>query len=126
MFYCTTQARADLGKPKLVSMIRKYHNHKLQTNQGHREEEPHSNHGSPGRQTKQSNQLSFPLWDNNCKFGNFRENLIFANSVKRHICQVINSRLWHDLFISVNDNEFSPFREAFIFAKLRIREVSRK
>ena len=62
----------------------------------------------------------------NCKFGNFRENFIFANSVKRQFCQVTNSRLWHDLTISVNDNEFSPFREAFIFAKLRIRKVSRK
>ena len=61
-----------------------------------------------------------------CKFGNFRENFIFANSIKGHICQVTNSRLWHDLTISVNDNEFSPFRESFIFAKLRIREVSRK
>ena len=26
-----------------------------------------------------------------CKFGNFRENFIFANSVKRHICDVKNS-----------------------------------
>ena len=26
----------------------------------HREEEPHNNHEAPGRQTKQSNQLSFP------------------------------------------------------------------
>ena len=37
-------------------MIRKYHNHKLQTNPWHRDEEPHNN----GRQTKQSNQLSLP------------------------------------------------------------------
>ena len=36
-----------------------------------------------------------------CKFGNFRENFIFANSVKRHICDVKNSRLSHDLQISV-------------------------
>ena len=39
-------------------MIRKYHNHKLQTNHWHREEEPLNNHETPGRQTKQSNQLS--------------------------------------------------------------------
>ena len=39
-------------------MIRKYHNHKLQTNPRHREEEPNNNHETPGRQTKQSNQLS--------------------------------------------------------------------
>ena len=43
---------------KIVSMIRKYHNHKLQTNPWHREEEPHNNHETPGRQIKQSNQLS--------------------------------------------------------------------
>ena len=41
---------------KIVSMIRKYHNHKLQTNPWHREEESHNNHETPGRQTKQSNQ----------------------------------------------------------------------
>ena len=28
-----------------------------------------------------------------CKFGNFRENFIFANSVKRHICDVKNCDL---------------------------------
>ena len=36
----------------------KKHNHKLHTNTWHREEEPHNNHESPGRQTQQSNQLS--------------------------------------------------------------------
>ena len=39
-------------------MIRKYHNHKLQTIPWHCEEEPHNNHETPGRQTKQSNQPS--------------------------------------------------------------------
>ena len=43
-------------------MIRKYHNQKLQTNPWHHEEEPHNNHETPGRQTKQSNQFSlFPV-----------------------------------------------------------------
>ena len=42
-------------------MIRKYHNHKLQTNPWHHKEEPHNNHETPGRQTKQSNQLSRPI-----------------------------------------------------------------
>ena len=36
---------------KKVSMIRKYHNHKLQTNPWHHEEEPHY-HEALGRQTK--------------------------------------------------------------------------
>ena len=44
-------------------MIRKYHNHKLQTNPWHCEGEPHNNHETPGRQTRQSNQLSLPHLD---------------------------------------------------------------
>ena len=47
-------------------MIRKYHNHKLETNPWHREEELNNNHGAPVRQTKQSNQLSLPHQDD-CK-----------------------------------------------------------
>ena len=43
-----------------MSMIRKYHNHKLQTTPWHREEEPLNHHATPGRQIKQSNQLSLP------------------------------------------------------------------
>ena len=50
-------------------MIRKYHNHKLQTNPLYREEEPHNNHETPGRQTKQSNQLSLSQLDD-CKTQN--------------------------------------------------------
>ena len=42
-----------------MSMIRKYHNNKP----WHREEEPHNNHDTPGRHTKQSNQLSLPHQD---------------------------------------------------------------
>ena len=45
---------------KIVSMIRKYHKHKLQTHPWHREEEPQNNHETPGRQTKQCNQLALP------------------------------------------------------------------
>ena len=62
----------------------------------------------------------------NCKFGNFRENFIFANSVKRHICDVKYSRLEHHFTRSVNDRAITPFREGLIFTKLRICEVSRK
>ena len=40
-------------------MIRKYHNHKAQTTPWHREEEPLNHHKTPGRQTKQSNQLFY-------------------------------------------------------------------
>ena len=34
-------------------MIRKYHNHKLQTTPWYREEEPLNHHETPGRQIKQ-------------------------------------------------------------------------
>ena len=46
-----------------MSMIRKYHNHKLQTTPWHREEEPLNHYETPGRQIKQSNQLSLPHQD---------------------------------------------------------------
>ena len=69
-----------------------------------------------------------------CKFGNFRENIIFANSVKRHICDVKNLRLRHDLPISVNDTDFAisrgfyftkyaKFREYKTLAKIRIYSI---
>ena len=46
-------------------MVRKYHNHKLQTNLWHCDEEPQNNHET-GRQTKQSNKLSI-LHQDDCK-----------------------------------------------------------
>ena len=61
-----------------------------------------------------------------CKFGNFCENFIFVNSVKIHISDILNSRLGHDLPISVNDRVILPFCEDFTFAELCIWEVSRK
>ena len=42
------------------------------------------------------------------------------------IFAVKNSRLGHDLPISVNDRVILPFRDGLIFTKLRIRQVSRK
>ena len=61
-----------------------------------------------------------------CKFGNFRDNFNFTNSIKRHISDVKNSRLRQDLPISIKDRVILPIREGFIFTKLRIYEVSRK
>ena len=55
----------------------------------------------------------------NREFAKIRKN-IFPNSVKRHICGGLNSWLGHDLPISVNNREISPFREGFIFMKLCI------
>ena len=62
-----------------------------------------------------------------CRFRNFRENFIFANSIKRHISDVQNSRLRQDLPISINDRVILPFREGFIFTKLLAKKkFSRK
>ena len=48
-----------------------------------------------------------------CKFGNFQENLVFVNSVKRHNCNIKYSQLWHDLPILVNDRVISSLHEGF-------------
>ena len=66
-----------------------------------------------------------------CESVNVRENIIFANGVERHICDVQNSRLGHNLPVSVNDRMISPFREDcisrnFAFAKFRENKPSRK
>ena len=44
------------------------------------------------------------------------------NSFKRHICDVKNSQVGHDLAISTNDREISSFGNDFIFTKLCIRK----
>ena len=49
------------GGAKIVSMIRKYHNHKLQTTPWHRKEEPLIHHETPGRQIKQAISSLFPI-----------------------------------------------------------------
>ena len=49
------------GKTQMKSHSRR--NHKLQTTPWHLEEEPLNHHETPGRQTKQSNQLSLPHQD---------------------------------------------------------------
>ena len=62
-----------------------------------------------------------------CRFGNFRDNFIFANSIKRHITcsDVKNSQLRQDLPISINDRVILPFREALFsrnFSNAKFRE----
>ena len=47
---------------------------------------------------------------NYCSFGNFRENFIFANSIKTHTSDVKNSRLRQDLPISINGSDFAISR----------------
>ena len=38
-----------------------YHNHKLQTNGWHHEEEPHNNHETPGRQQNKATSSLFSI-----------------------------------------------------------------
>ena len=59
-----------------------------------------------------------------CNFRKFYGKLIFVKSDKRHICDVKNSRLGHDLPVSVKDRVILPFCDGLIFTKLRICEVS--
>ena len=42
-------------------MIRKYHNHTLQTNPRNRGEEQHSNYKTPGRQQNKATNSLFPI-----------------------------------------------------------------
>ena len=58
-----------------------------------------------------------------CKFRDFGENFIFVNSVKRHICEVKNTQLRHDLPASVNDRVILPFREGYIFTYAKFHEI---
>ena len=51
--WCPRPLTPGLPHLKIVSMIRKYHNHKPQTTPWHREEEPLNHHETPGRQIKQ-------------------------------------------------------------------------
>ena len=83
MFYCIAfhsfvQVCAisikEKNASKIVSMIRKYHNHKPQTTPRHREEEPLNHHTTLGRQIKQSNQLSLSHQDD-CNTSNGQQNI---------------------------------------------------
>ena len=47
--------------PNIVSMIRKYRNHKPHTTAWHREEEPLNHHETPGRQIKHTISFLFPI-----------------------------------------------------------------
>ena len=54
----------------------------------------------------------------------FSREFYVGESNKRHISDVRHSQLGHDIHISVNDRVILPFCEGFIFANLRICEVS--
>ena len=52
--------------------------------------------------------------------------ILFSRKAQRTFVKLKKSRIGHDLPTSVNDSVISPFREGFIFTKLRSSEVSRK
>ena len=52
-----------------------------------------------------------------CKFRIFHENIILANCLKRHICDIQNSQPGHDLPASVNNRVKMSFREG-LFSKI--------
>ena len=50
-----------------------------------------------------------------CRFGNFRKNFIFVNSIKGHISDVKNLQLRQGLPIAINDRVILPFPKVFSF-----------
>ena len=72
-------------------MIRKYHNHKLQTNQWHREEEPHNNDQTPERQTKQSSHGEFAI----------------------SFCYYLAKTIFKNFYLSIIDTQIKVFKNIF-------------
>ena len=52
--------------------------------------------------------------------------LFSPNSAKRHICDIKNSLVGHNLAISINNGVVSPFHKDFIFMKLCINAKFRE
>ena len=75
---------------------------------------------------KMLSEISLSINCDYCKFEIVRVYFIFANSVKRHICEVVKARLGPALALLMNDRVISPFCDDFIFTKLRTCDVSRK
>ena len=73
-----------------MSMIRKYHNHKLQTTPWHREEEPLNHHETPGRQIKQSDQLSLPWYFKSVKSTIDKLGVFHANQISMFLDPHLN------------------------------------
>ena len=70
-----------LSEKKQVSMIRKYHNHTLQTNPRHHEEEPQNTdcHKTSGRQLKQRKMSDIKCWE--CFFTKMEDELDNAKRI---------------------------------------------
>ena len=81
-------------------MIRKYHNHKLRTNQWHREEEPHNNDQTPERQTKQSSHGEFVI----------------------SFCYYLAKTIFKNFYLSIIDTQIKVFKNIF-FAYAKRKEL---
>ena len=87
---CLSNCPIAWSRLKIVSMNRKYHNHKLQTNPWHCEEESHNNHETLGRQTKQRKPaLNTASCDEKHSTTAYRGIIIFHN-IKKSIYYIHN------------------------------------
>ena len=87
-------------------MIRKYHNHKLQTTPWHREEEPLNHHETPGRQIKQSNhRLRAKKGPAPPPLGNFADISYLEENFKPHllrdVCTLYSGALVSDSLLQM-------------------------
>ena len=87
---CLSNGPITCSRLKIVSMKRKYHNHKLQTNPWHCEEESHNNHETLGRQTKQrKSALNTASCDEKHSTTAYRGMIMFHN-IKKSIYSIHN------------------------------------
>ena len=87
---CLSNGPITCSRLKIVSMKRKYHNSKLQTNPWHCEEESHNNHETLGRQTKQrKSALNTASCDEKHSTTAYRGMIMFHN-IKKSIYSIHN------------------------------------
>ena len=80
---CLSNGPMACSRLKIVSINRKYHNHKLQTNPWHCEEESHNNHETLERQKKQRKPvLNTASCDEKHSTTAYRGIIMFHNNIK--------------------------------------------
>ena len=113
---CLSNGPIACSRLKIVSMNRKYHNHKLQTNPWHCEEESH-NHETLGRQTKQRKPaLNTASCDENHSTTAYRGIIMFHNIKKKSIYYIHNpgrhTYKAHFFFLFLKWTQMTGFRNA--------------
>ena len=96
-----------------MSMTKKYHTQRPQTNHRHHEEMTNNADSDMTAIIYVTIKLSVTV--NPEIFAR----ILFSQTALKHICGATNSRLGHDLHILVSDRVISAFRKDFIFTKLR-------